>query len=156
MEIQINLIKKSLLESFNQYEKYKKSFQKIFFSLKSNQKYTNNIIRYFDFEKEENYFRLLFLLFFQHEKWINPYKINIRNYLKHFKYKGNLSHDQKEELIVNNIDKKNIMKIYIYWHLYILIELSMILEEENKNNLNIIDIENILFQNNRKIVNLFK
>ena len=156
MEIQINLIKKSLLESFNQYEKYKKSFQKIFFSLKSNQKYTNNIIRYFDFEKEENYFRLLFLLFFQHEKWINPYKINIRNYLKHFKYKRDLSHDQKEELIVNNIDKKNIMKIYIYWHLYILIELSMTLEEENKNNLNIIDIENILFQNNRKIVNLFK
>ena len=54
------------------------------------------------------------------------------------------------------------MKLYIYWHFYVLIIFYEILNEKDNiknisgNSLNLIDVENILYQNNIKIINLYK
>ena len=162
MEKKISLAKQSFIESINNYQNYKNIFQKIFLLIKNDTKYSNNIIKYLDFEKDEKLFHLLFILFFQHPKWINPYNVNLGKYSNHFQLKKKDSHDKIEQEIIKCINSKNLMKLYAYWQFYILIILSEISNDNNNikntfgNNLNIIDIENILYQNNNKIINLYK
>ena len=159
MEKMIYFLKKSSLKN---YPNYKNIFQKIFSIIKINFKYSNIILKYFDFEKDEKYFHLLFILFFQHQKWINPYKINIGKYSKHFEYTKKESHDKIEQDIIKRINSKNLMKLFIYWQFYILNIFSEIVDEKSNSNnifgngINLIDIENILYINNIKIINLYK
>ena len=162
MEKKISETKQSLIESINNYKNCKNSFQKYFSIIKNNSKYSNNILKYFDLEKDEKLFHLLFILFFQNQKWINPYNINIGKYSKHFQFKKKESHDKIEQTIIKCISSKNLMKLYVYWHFYILIIFYEILDEKDNiknisgNRLNLIDVENILYQNNNKIINLYK
>ena len=162
MEEKIEMIKISIIESISKYKDYKNNLLNIFSLLKKDTlDYLKNILKSFDIEKDEKYLYLSSLLFFQHQKWINPFKIKINKYSKHFKLKKNNLHDEKEKIIIKGMNQKNIYKIFVYWHVYILNELSQIYEEKNKNdNISIssnhlIDIENILFQNNNKIINLY-
>ena len=162
MEKKISETKQSLIESINNYKNCKNSFQNYFSIIKNNSKYSNNILKYFDLEKDEKLFHLLFILFFQNQKWINPYNINIGKYSKHFQFKKKESHDKIEQTIIKCISSKNLMKLYVYWHFYILIIFYEILDEKDNiknisgNRLNLIDVENILYQNNNKIINLYK
>jgi len=93
---------------------------------------------------------LLFILFFQNQKWINPDNINLGKYSKHFQFKQKDSHDKFEQAIIKCINTKNLMKLYIYWHFYVLIIFYEILNEKDNiknisgNSLNLIDVENIL------------
>ena len=157
MEKKLDLLTKYLIESLNNYEEFKNKIQNIFSDLKENQKYCDIIMKYVDIEKDENYLQLFFLLFYHHQKFINPNKIMIFNYQNHFKLTKNNLHDDIERLIINSLDDKNCMKLFIYWNFYILILLSYIFKdnEKNTNDFGLIDIENILFQNNNKIINLY-
>ena len=161
MESTISSSKKSFIESINNYQASKAIFQKYFSIIKHNSKYSNNILKYIDLEKDEKLFHLLFILFFQNQKWINPYNINVGKYSKHFQFKTNESHNKIEQTIIKSINVKNLMKLYAYWHFYILIIFYEILDEKDiknisGNSLNLIDVENILYQNNIKIINLYK
>ena len=162
MEQIISLSKESSHESLKNYQNYKSIFQKIFSIIKNNSKYSNIILKYLNFEKDEKYFHLLFILFSQYQKWINPYEINIGKYSKHFKYTKKESDDKIEQEIIKCINSKNLMKLFVYWHFYILNIFSEISDEKNDNKnifdngINLIDIENILYQNNNKIINLYK
>ena len=100
MEQIISLSKESSHESLKNYQNYKSIFQKIFSIIKNNSKYSNIILKYLNFEKDEKYFHLLFILFSQYQKWINPYEINIGKYSKHFKYTKKESHDKIEQEII--------------------------------------------------------
>ena len=155
MEDKKILLKQYIIESNKNYENYKKVALKIFSSFKDNKKYANSILLYFDINKDENYLHLFFLLFFHHQKWINPNNINFGKFSQHFKLLKRCSHNIIEQQIIKCIEQKNIMKIYVYWHFYILILFSEKFEENNKNCSNITDLENILFQNNQKIINLY-
>ena len=155
MEDKKILLKQYIIESNKNYENYKKVALKIFSSFKDNKKYANSILLYFDINKDENYLHLFFLLFFHHQKWINPNNINFGKFSQHFKLLKRCSHNIIEQQIIKCIEQKNIMKIYVYWHFYILILFSEKFEENNNNCSNIIDLENILFQNNQKIINLY-
>ena len=162
MEKKISLSKQSFIESINNYKTCKAIFQKYFSVIKQNPKYSNNILKYLDLEKDEKLFHLLFILFFQNQKWINPDNINLGKYSKHFQFKQKDSHDKFEQAIIKCINTKNLMKLYIYWHFYVLIIFYEILNEKDNiknisgNSLNLIDVENILYQNNIKIINLYK
>ena len=155
MEDKKILLKQYIVESNKNYENYKKVALKIFSSFKDNKKYANSILLYFDINKDENYLHLFFLLFFHHQKWINPNNINFGKFSQHFKLLKRCSHNIIEQQIIKCIEQKNIMKIYVYWHFYILILFSEKFEENNNNCSNITDLENILFQNNQKIINLY-
>ena len=146
MEKKLDLLTKYLIESLNNYEEFKNKIQNIFSDLKENQKYCDIIMKYVDIEKDENYLQLFFLLFYHHQKFINPNKIMIFNYQNHFKLTKNNLHDDIERLIINSLDDKNCMKLFIYWNFYILILLSYIFKdnEKNTNDFGLIDIENIL------------
>ena len=155
MEDNKNLLKQHIIESNKNYENYKKLVSKVFSSFKDNKKYNNNILLYFDINKDEKYLHFFFLLFFHYQKWINPNNINIAKFSQHFKLFKRNSHNKIEQQIIKCIEQKNIMKIYVYWHFYILILFSENFDENNNNSSNIIDLENILFQNNQKIINLY-
>ena len=161
MEDKNKLLKQYIVESTKNYQNYKSVVLKVFSSFQNNKKYVNNILKYFDINKDEKYLYLFFLLFFHHQKWINPNCINFAKFSQHFKLLKKQSHDKIEQLIIKCIEPKNIMKIYVYWHFYILIIFSEKLDENNNNNifysnyLNVIDLENILFQSNQKIINLY-
>ena len=164
MDNQKSKIKEALIESINNYSIYKNNIQKIYLILKENQKYEKNILKYYNPEKDKQYFNLTFLFFFQHNKWINPYNIKIFPFEEHFKIIKNEFHDKIECLIINNIDNKKIMKLFIYWLIYLLNNLEEKIEINNNENTNknqnnkylIKDIRNILFQTNNKILNIYK
>ena len=157
MEKHNNLLKQFFLESINNYKNYRIIFKNVFSKLKDNPNYLKKIIKYFDIDKDEKYLQLFFPLFFQHQKWINPFNINMYKYSKFFEFKNNHLHDKNERVVIKSINSKSIMKLYVYWHFYILIFIPGKFENKNNNinDMNLIDIENILFQNNHKIINLY-
>ena len=143
MENHNNLLKQFFLESINNYKNYRIIFKNIFSKLKDNPNYLKKIIKYFDIDKDEKYLQLFFPLFFQHQKWINPFNINMCKYSKFFEFKNNHLHDKNERVVIKSINSKSIMKLYVYWHFYILIFIPR--KFENKNN-NINDIIIFVFK----------
>jgi hypothetical protein len=65
MEKRIKMLKQILMESINNFSLYKKYFQEIFLILKENKKYEKTILKYYNPESEEKYFKIIFLLFFR-------------------------------------------------------------------------------------------
>jgi len=163
MEKRIKMIKQILIESINNYSIYIKYFQEIYLIMKENKKYEKSILKYYNLENEEKYFKIIFLLFFQNHIWINPNDINIYAFQEHFKLKHNEIEDKAEHSIIMNFDCDKIMKIFVYWYIYLLVKLSKVFEEKNNtinNNMNIneflYEIKNIFMQTNNKILNIYK
>ena len=162
MNKKIENIKQALIESINNYPLYKKELINIYLLLKKDIKYEKNILKYFNPEKEENFFKLLFLFFFHHHKWINPYNINIFYFEDFFKIIEKEKYNNLEKLTIKEIDSQKIAKIFIYWFFYVLIFLSKNFKENiinnkfNNDTILINEIKNILFQTNNKIINSYK
>ena len=162
MDKKIELIRQALIESISNYSTYKLNFQEIYLSMKENKKFENNILKYYNPEKDEKNLKFLFLLFFQHHRWINPNDIYISSFKEYFKIIQNDLDNKYEYSILKDFDNQKIMKIFVYWYIYILIRFSKIFEENNTNinnntiNFNLIqEIENILLQVDNKIINLY-
>ena len=156
MENKNIILKQYLLESIQSYKKCKYILEKVFTILESNQIFSDNDDKYIYSDEDKKYLKLVFLLFFHHHKWINPKNIDFSKCSNFFQLQKNESHNEIEKFIIKSINSKNIKKIYIYWHFYVLSLLSIYFDDKNNNNqLTLIDIENILFQNNNKIINLY-
>ena len=156
MENKNIILKQYLLESIQSYKKCKYILEKVFTILESNQIFSDNDDKYIYSDEDKKYLKLVFLLFFHHQKWINPKNIDFNKCSNFFQLQKNESHNEIEKFIIKSINSKNIKKIYIYWHFYVLSLLSIYFDDKNNNNqLTLIDIENILFQNNNKIINLY-
>ena len=163
MDKKKEILKKALIESINNYSSFKTNIQKIYLLLKDSKKYEKNILKYYNPENDEKYFKFTFLIFFQHNKWINPYNLKIFPFEEHFKLIKNEIHDKIEYFIINRMESPKIKKIFIFWHFYILNKFEEKLElniENNSNNIQnnlyaINDIKNILFQTHNKIINIF-
>jgi len=163
MEKRIKMLNQILMESINNYSLYKKYFQEIYLILKENKKYEKSILKYYNPENEEKYFKIIFLLFYQSHIWINPNDINIYAFPEHFKLKYTEIDDNAEQSIIMNFDSDKIMKIFVYWYIYFLIKLIKVFEEKNNtiyNNMNVneflYEIKTILMQTNNKIINMYK
>ena len=157
------MLKQILMESINNFSLYKNYFQEIFLILKENKKYEKTILKYYNPESEEKYFKIIFLLFFQSHIWINPNDINIYAFPGHFKLKHNEIDDKAEQTIIMNFESDKIMKIFVYWYIYLLVKLTKVFEEKNNtinNNMTLneflYEIKNILMQTNNKIINIYK
>ena len=163
MDKTFDIIKKALQESINNYPSYRKNFQSIFSLLKENIKY-EKILKYYNPEKDEKYFKLFYLFLLQHRKWINPHNINIYCFQEHFKIKKSVYNDNLEQQVFNDVDKQKMIKIFIYWYFYLLMNFennlnendNVINNDELKKILVFNEIKNILLQTNNKIINFYK
>ena len=85
MDKKIEMIKQILIESNHNYPLYNKQFKDIQLLLKQNIKYEKNIFNYYNPDKDEQLLKIFFLLFFNHNKWINPYNVKIFYFQDFFK-----------------------------------------------------------------------
>ena len=164
MDKKKEILKESIVESINNYSSHRANIKNIYLKLKNNKKYENNILKYYNPEKDENFLKFSFLLFFQHNKWINPYNLIIFPFEDHFRLIKNESNERIEYLIINMIDSRKIEKLFIYWHFYLLSRFEEKLELNSDNNTNNVqnnlsylfnNIKNILFQTHNKLLNIF-
>ena len=163
MDKKVDFIKKALQESINNYPSYKINFQNIFSLLKENIKY-EKILNYYNPEKDEKNLKLFYLFFLKHHKWINPHDINIYLFQDHFKIKKSVYNDNLEEQVVNGVDPQKMIKIFVYWYFYLLMNFennliendNVINNDEIKKILVFTEIKNILLQTNNKIINFYE
>ena len=163
MEKKNEKIEKYLIESKNDFPLYQKYYQKLYLILKENPKYEKTILKYYNPEKDEKYIKVYFFFFFHHNKWINPYKINIFPFEEYFKITKNNYIDNLQQTIIKQFDNENIIKIFIYWYFYLIIKVNEIYELTNNKTINtfqykkclINEIKNIFIQTNNIIINSF-